>query len=305
MRIPAEGIINREIAICGNTVYPGYIIQGTRATMMIEAGLTVLGPTYYQGIKKFLGERSLDYLLVTHGHYDHLGAITYLKKKMPDLKLMGYGTIEPLLQKENVLKTMNFLSKQTGLYFEDIMSHLSANEDIAIAPVEFARDLKEGDTVDLGNIHCEVYETPGHTKDHLSFFFPDEGILFPGEAFGNAILPKENEVKVEFVSSYTDYIKSMEKLIKLIPQVKILALSHLFYYTGDDVSRFVEMAMRDTLHYKKMIEEYLDGANGDAARAIDEMVRVEYDIKKAVYQERNAYITNLQAQFKAVAALRA
>jgi hypothetical protein len=34
------------------------------------------------------------------------------------------------------------------------------------------------------------------------------------------------------------------------------------------------------------------------------MVRVEYDEKKSVYQERNAYVTNLTAQVKAVAACR-
>ncbi|PKN70302.1 MAG: hypothetical protein CVU54_06775 [Deltaproteobacteria bacterium HGW-Deltaproteobacteria-12] len=306
MRKSAEGIIHRKIAACGHPIYPGYVVRGSRKTIMIEAGLNILGPTYYRSIKNILGEGSpLNYLLVTHGHYDHLGAVTYLKKRMPDIQLLGNKSLAQLMQKEKVLQTMNFLSQQTGLCFADIVAELTAADDISIAPVEFARELQEGDTISLGDMHCVVYETPGHTKDHLSFFIPEEGILFSGEAFGNPIIEKENEVKVEFASSYTDYMKSMEKLMVLLPEVKILALSHLYYYTNDDVPRFAEMALRDSMHYRDLIDSYLDSAHGDIDSAAETIVRVEYDEKKAVNQERNAYITNLQAQVKAVAALRA
>ena len=306
MRKSAEGIINSKIAICGHTVYPGYIVRGSRASMMIEAGLNIFGPAYYSGIESMLGDSSLlNYLLVTHGHYDHLGAISYLKKRIPDVQLMGHKTIEQLLGKENALKTMNFLSKETCSYFEDFLKIQPEEESLRITPVPFARDLKEGDTIELGDLHVVVYETPGHTRDHLSFFVPEEGVLFPGEAFGNAIMQKENEVKVEFLSSFTDYIQSMEKLMALLPEVKIIALSHLYYYTDDDVPRFVDMARRDSRQYKELIDCYLDAAHGDIGKATETMVRVEYDEKKSVYQERNAYMTNLQAQVKAVAALQA
>jgi glyoxylase-like metal-dependent hydrolase (beta-lactamase superfamily II) len=306
MRKTAEGIINRKIAICGHPVYPGYVIRGSRSSMMIEAGLNLLGPTYHQGIEGILGKgSSLDYLLVTHGHYDHLGSIAYLKKKMPDVRLMGHEMAAQLLQKENVLKTMNFLSGQTWSYFEDFLKVRPEEESIQIKAVPFAGGLKEGDIIDLGDMHCVVYETPGHTRDHLSFFIPEEGILFPGEALGNAIMQKENEVKVEFLSSFTDHIRSMEKLTALLPEVKIIALSHLFYYTDDDVPRFVDMALRDSRRYKELIDSYLDSVHGDIGKATETMVRIEYDEKKSVYQERNAYMTNLQAQVKAVAALRA
>ncbi len=306
MRKSAEGKINSKIAICGHPVYPGYIIRGSSASMMIEAGLNIFGPVYYSGIESFLGDSLLlNYLLVTHGHYDHLGSISYLKKRIPELQLRGYKTIEQLLEKENVLKTMNFLSRETLSYFKDFLKEQPEDESIRITPVPFAGGLKEGDTIELGDMHCVVYETPGHTRDHLSFFIPEEGILFPGEAFGNAIMQKENEVKVEFASSFTDSIQSIEKLMALLPEVKVIALSHLFYYTDDDVPRFVDMALRDSMRYKELIDSYLDVAHGDIGKATETMVRVEYDEKKAVYQERNAYVSNLQAQVKAVAALRA
>ena len=245
----------------------------------------------------------LNYLLVTHGHYDHLGAISYLKKMIPDAKLLGHESLAILLQKQKVLDTMNFLSEQTWSYFEDIKKILSEKDDILIRPVALDKGLKEGDIVELGSMNCLVYETPGHTKDHLSFFIPEEGILFPGEALGNPIMHKENEIKIEFLTSYKDYLQSIEKLLKLLPKVKIIAMSHLYYYTDDDVRMVMELAYDDTIRYRVLIEKYLDMENGNVDAAVQTMVRTEYDEKGNVYQERNAYMTNVNAQVKAIAVL--
>ena len=304
MRKAAEGIINKNIQICGHPTYPAYLVKGDRASALIEAGLNLIGPSYLRGINQTLGDCSLlNYILVTHGHYDHLGAISYLKKVIPEAKLMGHESLAILLQKQKVLDTMNFLSEQTWAYFEDIKNNLLEKDDILIRPVAWAKGLKEGDTIELGNLNCLVYETPGHTKDHLSFFIPEEGILFAGEALGNSIIQKEGEMKAEFLISYTDYLQSIEKLMKLLPKVKIIAMSHLYYYTDDDVPKVMELAYNDTICYRDLIEKYLDMENGNVEAAVQTMVRTEYDKKGNVYQERNAYMTNVSAQVKAIAAL--
>lgn len=90
----------------------------------------------------------------------------------------------------------------------------------------------------------------------------------------------------------------------LLPRINIMAMSHLYYYTGEDVPRFMEMALKNTVLYKELIERYLDRENGDSEKAASTMLRVEYDEKGAVYQERNAYAKNVTAQVKALAALR-
>jgi len=304
VRKTAEGKINKNIEVCGHPTYPGYIIKGESASMLIEAGLNIIGPSYLQGVNRVLGDCSLlNYILVTHGHYDHLGAISYLKKMIPKAMLMGHESLAGLLQKQKVLDTMNFLSEQTWSYFEDIKKMISEKDDILIRPAALGKGLKEGDIVELGNLNCLVYETPGHTKDHLSFFIPEEGILFAGEALGNPIMQKDSELKIEFLTSYTDYLQSIEKLVKLLPKVKIIAMSHLYYYTDDDVEKVMELAYGDTIRYRDLIEKYLDMENGNVDAAVQTMVRTEYDEKGNVYQERNAYMTNVSAQVKAIAAL--
>jgi len=62
------------------------------------------------------------------------------------------------------------------------------------------------------------------------------------------------------------------------------------------------MALRDAIEYRNLICSYLDKENGDIEKTTATMARIEYDEKKSVYQERNAYMANLAAQVKTVAA---
>jgi hydroxyacylglutathione hydrolase len=42
-------------------------------------------------------------------------------------------------------------------------------------------EVKEGDTVDVGNAKGHAIETPGHTRGQVSYFFPEEGAVFVGD----------------------------------------------------------------------------------------------------------------------------
>lgn len=302
MRNTAEGKINENVLILGHPIYPGYIVKGSRKTVMVEAGMNIIGPLYLRELEA-LGT-GLDSLIVTHGHYDHIGALPFLKKKIPSLELRAPEATTALMGNEKVLRTMNFLSRETARYFEDMGIKVDDWDDIAITPAEFSRPLRDGDVIDLGDCSIEVISTPGHTRDHVSFFLRESGILFAGEALGNPIREREDLVKVEFLTSFRDYVDSIEKLLTLKPLVKTIAMSHLYFYKGEDAPRFMDMALRDANDYRSLIDSYLDRENGEVEKATATMVRVEYDEKKSVYQERNAYVANLTAQVKAVAALR-
>lgn len=304
MRNAAEGLLNERISIVGgNSVYPAYLLACSKRNVMVEAGLNFLGPAYLEGVTSFWGQASdLDLLAVTHGHYEHMGAAPFMKRKIPDLELRAHETIPGLLEKNKIVTTMNMLSDQIKAYFGREGEETPEEQKIGIVP--FGEPLRDGDVLDLGDCSLQVIATPGHTRDHLSFFIPEWGVLFPGEALGNPIMETEDEVKIEFLSSYTDYLQSMEILLALEPKVTVIAMSHLYYYDGEDVGRFMELALRDTIHYRELIEGYLDRENGDIERAVQTMVRIEYDEKKKVYQERNAYLMNVSAQVRAVAAVR-
>jgi hydroxyacylglutathione hydrolase len=41
--------------------------------------------------------------------------------------------------------------------------------------------VREGDTVAFGAATAQVFDTPGHTIGHIAYYFPDGGILLPGD----------------------------------------------------------------------------------------------------------------------------
>ncbi|WP_163595008.1 MBL fold metallo-hydrolase, partial [Klebsiella pneumoniae] len=41
--------------------------------------------------------------------------------------------------------------------------------------------VSEGDTVSVGALAGEVWETPGHCADHVSYVFAEAGVVFAGD----------------------------------------------------------------------------------------------------------------------------
>ncbi len=299
MKKLARGAINERITAVANPFYPGYLVRGNGKNLMIEAGMNLMGPLYLQSIREHLGDApDLDYLFITHSHYDHLGAAPYLLGRIPGLRLGAHERVGELLARESVLAMMNRLSEIQRPLFGEI----AGEEDLAIRSVAVDLPLRDGDEFDLGGMTCRVYATPGHTRDSLSFYLPESGALFPGEAAGVPQGRWGEGVQVEFLSSYDEYVASLDRIIALDPEV--LCIGHGWVFTGEDAARYLRDSRAATAEYRGLIERYLDDENGDIDRTVETMTRIEYDESGAIFQERNAYVTNLAAQVKHIAGFR-
>jgi glyoxylase-like metal-dependent hydrolase (beta-lactamase superfamily II) len=300
MKLQADGDFGEWVTVAGNHFYPGYIIKGRQKHLMIDAGINLMGPTYIASLEKVFGDKNaLDYIFATHSHFDHLGAIPYLKRKLPHLQAGAFERVGTLMKKKSVLDLMTYLSELQRGFFQNIVG----DEDVHIEAVDFEFKLKEGDRFDLGGVTCEVYEVPGHTNDSLTFFIPEIQALFAGEAYGIPESDKDGQIQVEFLSSYDDYVSSLDKLIKLQP--KLIGMAHMWVFTDDDATGFLERSREATPKYRDLIETYLDAANGDIDGAIQTMARKEYDEKRTIAQPRESYLENLKAQVRQVALISA
>jgi len=299
MKQLATGRINDHIHVAGNPFYPGYVIQGREKSLMVEAGMNLMGPLYIKDVHAILGDsQKLDFLFVTHSHYDHLGAVPYMKRMIPGLGVGAHERVSSLMQKDSVIAMMNRLSDVQRGFFQDI----TADEDVTITSMKTEYILKEGDEIDLGGLTCRIYEVPGHTRDSLAFYFPEIRAIFAGEAAGVPESREGNGMQVCFLSSYDDYLTSMEKIISLQP--RCLCLGHGWVFTDDHATDYLRSSLDATPVFRKLIESYLDQANGDAEQATLTMTGKEYDERGVIMQERNAYMTNLIAQVRLIAGLK-
>lgn len=96
------------------------------------------------------GDYDLQAVFLTHGHYDHVGGVTSLRRKFPDIPVY--------------------------LHPED------AGKDDRLTPTAHLGPLtlwREGDVVPLGNLEVEVLHTPGHTPGSVCLRCRDA--LFTGD----------------------------------------------------------------------------------------------------------------------------
>ena len=299
MRLPSKGNVGDWIAVGGNLYYPGYIVKGREKRLMIDAGINLMGPAYIASLEQIFGDRhALNYVFATHSHFDHLGAIPYLKRKLPGLKAGAAARVGSLMKKESVLNLMAALSEHE----RDALRDIVGEEDVRLEAVDFELNLKEGDRFDLGGVTCEVYEVPGHTADSLAFFIPEIGALFAAEACGIPEGNEDSDVHVQFLSSYDDYVASLEKIIRLQP--KILGMAHSWIFTGEDAKAFLQRSLDAAPRYRMLIETYLDAANNDIDAAIQTVAKKEYDEKGTIVQIRAPYLQNLTAQVRHIASLK-
>ncbi len=298
MKMQAAGELNEYISIIGGPFYPAYLIKGKKKNLMIDAGVNLIAPLYIKSIKETLGDiNNLHYLFTTHSHYDHLGSMPYIKRKIPGLITGGHPRINPIIKKESVISLMNLLSDIQRPMFSEI----TGVEDVKLETFSLDMELKEGDRINLGGLTCVVYETPGHTRDSLSYYIPEIETLIPGECLGVPEGKEGESAQVEFLSSFDDYINSIKKMQRL--STKILCHGHGWIFTDDDVPAFIDISLKATYVYRKLIESYLDETGGDIKKAIEIMIKKEYEEKGNIYQEKNAYITNLTAQVTHIASL--
>ncbi len=99
-------------------------------------------------------------VLLTHGHFDHIGALAQIRKEYPDIKVYAGA------QEEEVLKSTELnLSEMFGL-------PMTAEADIYV---------NDGDTIEILGKACKCIHVPGHTKGGICYYFAEDKIVFTGD----------------------------------------------------------------------------------------------------------------------------
>ena len=74
-----------------------YFIDGGRKTLLVDTGTGFNPEPSLNSIRKLLNNRRLDYLVLTHRHFDHVGGMARIIKEFsPGRILMGEGDAEPI-----------------------------------------------------------------------------------------------------------------------------------------------------------------------------------------------------------------
>jgi glyoxylase-like metal-dependent hydrolase (beta-lactamase superfamily II) len=225
----------------GSVAFPCYWLQGSRGAL-VDAGITAITPTLEEHFGP--GKKQPAFVLITHSHFDHVGALSVLRQLVPKLIVVGSHAAAALLSKPRVfdfIERMNRSQEEGGagrhipLHFEDL------RVDMVVG---------QGDTLDLGDgVEVEVHLMPGHTRCSAAYLLKPDNILFGGDGLGSYI--SGTETGPQFTSSYNDYVESLRRIQTLSPEA--IALPHQGVLTGEDARRHLAAAVTDAEAFRNEI----------------------------------------------------
>ena len=131
-------------------------------------------------------------ILLTHGHFDHIGAADALRKRY---EIPVYAE-----EHEKELLASPALNLSGG--WADSLT-LTADHL-----------LKDGDMLNIAGFSIQMFHTPGHTKGSCCYYIEDEGVLFSGDTLfcgsvGRTDFPGGSSAEI---------VRSLHKLVDALPE---------------------------------------------------------------------------------------
>ena len=146
----------------------------TMEAVVIDAGN--MGERENDVLAKFIADNGLKPVLAlnTHGHFDHLLGVDFLRNR--------YGAKLAMSSKDELLlKGASVSAELFGIRAGDL-------------PEAIDIDLEGEESVKFGHTELKIISVPGHTPGHLAFYEPQSNVLFTGdtlfrESIGRTDLP--------------------------------------------------------------------------------------------------------------------
>lgn len=180
------------------------LLCGSEKTALLDCGMAYCGRRMAENLKEALAGRPLDYILLSHSHYDHIGALPYVRELFPRAAVLGAKHTEKILLRPGAQKLMKELGESARDEYEP-----GSDTEIRVDHLSVDKVIQDGDRVSLGDRELLVLETKGHTDCSLSFVLEPDSILFASESTG--ILERLDYVHTPILKSYEDAVKSLDK----------------------------------------------------------------------------------------------
>lgn len=282
--------VSEHVVTLGSMAFPFFFVRG-RQGALIDAGVTALLSLF----EERFGPSGLrpEWVLLTHSHYDHVGGLGILRRRVPGIRAAASRLAAEVLRREKVVSYIIEMNRKDHANYG--FAGPDAAELLSAADLRVERELCDGDELDLGGgVTVSAHDAPGHTKDSMCFLVRPDGVLFGGEALGSYVGP--DEVQAQFSSSLADYLASLRRLSAL--PFTTIALPHHGLLTGEDARRHFAVAIRCAQEFRDRVLSH--AARGHEPAAIADALEPALRHGLAELQPRHAFRVNLEAMIRVV-----
>lgn len=138
---------------------------------------------------------TLKFILITHGHFDHISAVGELKSRYPEARIV---------MTESDYSVVKF-NRSGGVF------------DVPSAPFGVDVYVKDGDRFLFIGHEFKIVHTPGHTLGGVCYILDDE-VIFSGDTLFRSSIGRSDFI----FGDSAELIKSVKKLYELRHDYKIL-----------------------------------------------------------------------------------
>lgn len=197
-----------------------YVVEGNK-TALIDSGTSQSAGNIIDSLKK-LGLFPVDYIIITHEHWDHTqGAAPLIRAMGEKVKVYASKIAQPMIEDPNKI-----------------------GYDFGIGPIEPVKNvtpLDEGDVVDLGGVELEVINVPGHTPGHIALYDKANRNIFVSDSIGNKVdittfIPPHSPPWF----NKEQYYSTLDKLKKV--SFDTICLAHYGCWDGPDAKNILDEA---------------------------------------------------------------
>lgn len=241
-----------------------FLIDDGKTAILYDTGFAFTGYDVAKKIKAELGERVLDYIFLTHSHYDHALGSVYVLKYWPDAKVVAGEYAAKIFAKDSAKQLMRTLDRKFAekcgvTEYEDLIDNLKV--DIA---------LEDQDTIKAGDMTFTAIALPGHTKCSIAFYLNEKKLLLGAETPG--IFDGKELIFPTYLVGYQMTLDSIDKLLEF--DIDNILIPHFGVLDKEATSFYLSNMKKSTLEIAKATAEIIKKDSKEAAAEyLKQMVR--------------------------------
>ena len=244
--------INDRIDFLGTREISVYLIRGKDAAI-VGGGMSYILPELDRQLSAMdLDTADVRYLIITHSHFDHCGAVPYLRRSFPNAEVLSSAYASKVLSKPKVIDIVASANREK-------IEQLGLQNEYRDLGLEFDgiaidRVVADGEALDLGDgIEAQFIAAPGHSRCSMALYIPALQAMFPSDAAPCPLPEGKGFVIPSPQYDFPMYLESLRRLSEY--DVEICAFEH----HGVLVGRQGRVALRRGLDRTMRFRDYLVG----------------------------------------------
>ena len=238
----------------------GFLIDDGKTSILYDTGFGFTGKAMAEKIKKILGVRELDYIFLTHSHYDHALGSGFINQYWKNVKVVAGKYTSEIFKRDGAKAVMRELDSKLAQKC-GVTEYEFPGEKLRVdIPVE------DGDIICAGDMRFEVISLPGHTKCSVGFYLKDYSLLLSSETLG--VYDGADIIMPSFLVSYKDSLSAINKIKKinpkriLCPHYGILNKEQTNYFLGnmkrasEEAAEFIAEFVKKRIPEEEIVERF-------------------------------------------------